>query len=37
LKAAVVRQDLCNFSLDAFAPNDLWNLEELDYSPACKK
>jgi len=36
IKAAAVREDMCNFTLDAFATQDLWNLEEFDYSPACK-
>lgn len=35
IKAAATRQDLCNFALDAFATNDLWNVEELDYSSTC--
>jgi peptide/nickel transport system substrate-binding protein len=35
IKAAATRRDLCNFTLDAFAINDLWNIEELDYSPTC--
>ena len=35
IKAAATRRDMCNFALDAFAVNDLWNLEELDYGPTC--
>lgn len=35
IKAAATRRDMCNFSLDAFAVNDLWNIEELDYGPNC--
>jgi len=35
IKAAATRRDMCNFTLDAFTVNDLWNLEELDYSPTC--
>ena len=35
IKAAATRHDMCNFSLDAFSVNDLWNLEELDYGPTC--
>jgi len=35
VKAAATRKDMCNFSLDAFAINDLWNIEELDYGPTC--
>jgi peptide/nickel transport system substrate-binding protein len=37
IKAAATRRDLCNLTLDAFAINDLWNIEELDYNPSCKK
>jgi peptide/nickel transport system substrate-binding protein len=37
IKAAATRRDLCNFTLDAFAIDDLWNIEELDYSPTCNK
>jgi hypothetical protein len=37
IKAAATRRDMCNFSLDAFAVNDLWNIEELDYGPTCSK
>lgn len=36
IKAAAARRDLCNFTLDAFAVNDLWNIEELDYRSTCK-
>ncbi len=36
LKAAVARKDMCNFGLEAYTLNDLWNLEELDYAPACQ-
>lgn len=36
IKAAAARQDFCNFSLEAYTLNDLWNLEELDYGPACQ-
>jgi peptide/nickel transport system substrate-binding protein len=36
LKAAVARKDMCNFGLEAYTLNDLWNLEELDYGPACQ-
>lgn len=36
LKVAVTRRDLCNYRLDAFILNDLWNIEELDYKPACE-
>jgi len=35
IKAAATRRDMCNYTLDAFAVNDLWNLEELDYGPNC--
>jgi peptide/nickel transport system substrate-binding protein len=35
IKAAATRINMCNFALDAFATNDLWNLEELDYGPTC--
>ena len=35
IKAAATRRDMCNFSLDAFSVNDLWNIEELDYGPTC--
>lgn len=37
LKVAVTRRDLCNYRLDAFTLNDLWNIEELDYQPSCKQ
>ncbi len=37
IKAAATRRDMCNFMLDAFALNDLWNIEELDYNPTCNK
>lgn len=37
IKAAATRRDMCNFSLDAFAVNDLWNIEEFDFGPACGK
>jgi peptide/nickel transport system substrate-binding protein len=37
IKAAATRRDMCNFTLDAFAINDLWNIEELDYTPACNQ
>lgn len=35
IKAAASRSDMCNFTLDAFAVNDLWNIEELDYGQDC--
>ena len=35
IKAAATRRDMCNFSLDAFAVNDLWNIEELNFGPSC--
>lgn len=35
IKVAVTRKDLCNFSLDSFSLNDLWNIEEIDYGPTC--
>jgi len=35
IKAAASRRDMCNFGLDAFAVNDLWNIEELEFGPAC--
>lgn len=35
IKVAVTRKDLCNFTLDSFSLNDLWNIEEIDYGPAC--
>jgi peptide/nickel transport system substrate-binding protein len=35
IKVAASRKDLCNFSLDAFSLNDLWDLEEIDFGPAC--
>lgn len=37
IKVAVSRKDLCNFTLDAFSSNDLWDLEEIDFGPACGK
>jgi peptide/nickel transport system substrate-binding protein len=37
IKAAATRRDMCNFTLDAFAIDDLWNIEELDYTPACNE
>jgi len=37
IKVAATRKDLCNFSLDAFSTNDLWNIEEIDYGSACGK
>jgi peptide/nickel transport system substrate-binding protein len=37
IKAAATRRDMCNFTLDAFAIDDLWNIEELDYNPTCNK
>lgn len=36
IKVAAARRDLCNLRLDAFAMNDLWNLEDLDYKPLCE-
>ena len=36
IKVAVTRRDLCNLRLDAFALNDLWSIEELDYKTACE-
>ncbi|MEI6289642.1 MAG: ABC transporter substrate-binding protein [Chloroflexota bacterium] len=35
IKAEAARRDMCNFSLDAFSVNDLWNIEDLDYGPNC--
>jgi len=35
IKVAATRRDMCNFNLDAFAINDLWNIEDLDYGPDC--
>jgi peptide/nickel transport system substrate-binding protein len=35
IKVAATRKDLCNFTLDSFSTNDLWNIEEIDYGPAC--
>ena len=35
IKVAATRRDMCNYSLDAFAVNDLWNIEELNYGPGC--
>ncbi len=35
IKTAATRRDMCNFSLDDFAVNDLWNIEELDFGPNC--
>jgi len=35
IKVAVTRKDLCNFTLDSFSLNDLWNIEEIDYGSAC--
>lgn len=35
IKAAVARPDMCDFSLNAFAVNDLWNIEGLDYGSGC--
>lgn len=37
VKSAAARRDMCNFSLDAFAVNDLWNIEEMDFGPNCLK
>ena len=37
IKAAATRRDMCNFTLDTFAIDDLWNIEELDYTPACNE
>lgn len=36
IKVAAARRDLCNLQLDAFAMNDLWNLEDLDYQASCE-
>ncbi len=36
IKVAVVRSDLCNFTLDTFSTNDLWDIADLDYKPSCK-
>ncbi len=35
IKVAATRKDLCNFTLDSFSLNDLWNIEEIDYGSAC--
>ena len=35
IKVAAARKDLCNFNLDSFSLNDVWNIEEIDYGPAC--
>lgn len=35
IKVAATRKDLCNFTLDSFSLNDLWDIEEIDYGPAC--
>lgn len=35
IKAAATRKDMCNFALDAFAVNDLWNIEEFEFGPTC--
>lgn len=35
IKVAASREDLCNFSLDAFSLNDLWAIEEIDFGLAC--
>ena len=35
IKAAATRRDMCNFSLDAFAVNDLWNIEEFNFGQNC--
>jgi peptide/nickel transport system substrate-binding protein len=35
IKVAATRKDLCNFSLDSFSLNDLWNIEEIDFGPVC--
>ena len=35
IKAAATRKDMCNFTLDTFAVNDLWNIEEFEYGPTC--
>jgi len=37
IKAAATRRDMCNFTLDAFSVDDLWNIEELDYTAECSK
>jgi peptide/nickel transport system substrate-binding protein len=36
IKAAVSRPDMCNFNLNAYTLNDLWNIEELDYAETCR-
>ncbi len=36
LKVAVSRPDMCNFELTPNILQDLWNVEELDYDPACR-
>lgn len=35
IKVAASRKDLCNFTLDTFSSNDLWNIEEIDFGPVC--
>jgi peptide/nickel transport system substrate-binding protein len=35
IKVGLTRKDLCNFTLDSFSLNDLWNIEEIDYGSAC--
>ena len=35
IKVAVTRNDLCNFGLDSFSLNDLWDIEEIDFGPVC--
>ena len=35
IKTVATRRDMCNFSLDAFSVNDLWNIEEFDFGPNC--
>lgn len=37
IKAAATRRDLCNFSLDAFTLNDLWNIEDFQIGSGCIK
>ena len=35
INVAATRKDMCNFTLDSFSLNDLWNIEEIDYGSAC--
>ncbi|MBT3239941.1 MAG: hypothetical protein HON98_04415 [Chloroflexi bacterium] len=36
IKVAAAREDICNFTLDATANSDLWNIEEIAYGVHCE-